>query len=116
MVLDLEGGSRTHTHTRCLDLAAYLDSHRGQASPVEEGTEGRGWGQASLARLVLMHGGVALCCRARHLLLRALWHQVKGVLVVVEVGWCVPARVVAAELHGVRGVTQAHTWAASSMS
>lgn len=44
VVLDLEGGSRTHTHTRCLDLAAYLDSHRGQASPVEE--VGRGGGGA----------------------------------------------------------------------
>lgn len=71
-----------------------------QPSPVEVG---RGWPSLE---------SVAAGRRARHLLLRALWHQVKGVVVVVvvpvvvvvvgcETFWCGCCR-----RHGMRGVTQ----------
>lgn len=69
------------SHTPCLDLAVY---HGGESSPVEVGRGGEGRGQV-LEVGGGGDGGAAAGRRARHLLLRALWHQVKGAVVVVVV-------------------------------
>lgn len=103
VILDLEAAhGHTHTHTRCLDLAAYLDSHDGGPALWRSLVGREGVGPSKSCEMVLM-GWWWCCCllsgRASAPS-RLMGIKLRVSLVVVEVGWmCVRAvlGVVAAE-------------------